>query len=149
MLPLDANKVYFLLLPGTTYANESIFVYRNGRSHQYYVTDNADFVPKFLDETDPALIAEAESQCNGSSNLPCIFDYVYTRNGELARATQQTEQQAQATQGDLGILSSYLIFHMSSIMRKFGGAVAWWLTPQTPDPEVGGSSPTRVAMLCS
>ena len=28
------------------------------------------------------------------------------------------------------------------------GAVAWWLTPQTPDPEVGGSSPTRVAVLC-
>ena len=29
-----------------------------------------------------------------------------------------------------------------------GGAVAWLLTPQTPDPEVGGSSPTRVAVLC-
>ena len=29
-----------------------------------------------------------------------------------------------------------------------GGAVAWWLTPRTPDPEVGGSSPTRVAVLC-
>ena len=28
------------------------------------------------------------------------------------------------------------------------GAVAWWLTPRTPDQEVGGSSPTRVAMLC-
>ena len=32
--------------------------------------------------------------------------------------------------------------------RWFGGAVAWWLTPQTPDPEVGGSSPDRVAVLC-
>ena len=29
-----------------------------------------------------------------------------------------------------------------------GGAVAWWLTPRTPDPEVGGSSPTQVAVLC-
>ena len=29
-----------------------------------------------------------------------------------------------------------------------GGAVAWWLTPRTPDSEVGGSSPTRVAVLC-
>ena len=27
-------------------------------------------------------------------------------------------------------------------------AMAWWLTPRTPDPEVGGSSPTRVAVLC-
>ena len=31
---------------------------------------------------------------------------------------------------------------------KVGGAVAWWLTPRTPDPEVWGSSPTRVAVLC-
>ena len=25
-----------------------------------------------------------------------------------------------------------------------GSAVAWWLMPLTPDPEVGGSSPTRI-----
>ena len=25
-----------------------------------------------------------------------------------------------------------------------GSAVAWWLMPRPPDPEVGGSSPTRV-----
>ena len=29
-----------------------------------------------------------------------------------------------------------------------GGALAWWLTHRTPDPEVGGSSPARVAVLC-
>ena len=29
-----------------------------------------------------------------------------------------------------------------------GGAVAWLLTPRTPDPVVGGSSPTRVAVWC-
>ena len=28
------------------------------------------------------------------------------------------------------------------------GAVAWWLMPRTPDPEVGGSSPTRVKPCC-
>ena len=28
-----------------------------------------------------------------------------------------------------------------------GGAVTWWLTPRTPDLEVGGLSPTRVAVL--
>ena len=26
--------------------------------------------------------------------------------------------------------------------------MAWWLTPQTPDPEVGRSSTNRVAVLC-
>ena len=34
------------------------------------------------------------------------------------------------------------------LLNITGGAVAWWLTPQTPDPEVGGSSPTGVAVLC-
>ena len=29
-----------------------------------------------------------------------------------------------------------------------GGTVAWWLMPRTPDPEVGGSSPTRVKPWC-
>ena len=33
------------------------------------------------------------------------------------------------------------------LLNHTGGAVAWWLTPRTPDPEVGGSSPTRVAVL--
>ena len=27
-------------------------------------------------------------------------------------------------------------------------AVAWWLMPRTPDPKVGGSSPTRVKPCC-
>ena len=29
-----------------------------------------------------------------------------------------------------------------------GSAVAWWLMPRAPDPEVGGSSPTRVKPCC-
>ena len=29
-----------------------------------------------------------------------------------------------------------------------GSAVAWWLMPRTPDPEVGGSSPTGVKPCC-
>ena len=29
-----------------------------------------------------------------------------------------------------------------------GSAVAWWLMPRTSDPEVGGSSPTRVKPCC-
>ena len=29
-----------------------------------------------------------------------------------------------------------------------GSAMAWWLMPRTPDPEVGGSSPTRVKPCC-
>ena len=29
-----------------------------------------------------------------------------------------------------------------------GSVVAWWLVPRNPDPEVGGSSPTRVKPCC-
>ena len=45
-------------------------------------------------------------------------------------------------------------YHTSNVIMSggttisVGGAVAWWLTPRTPDPEVGRSSPTRVAVLC-
>ena len=36
-----------------------------------------------------------------------------------------------------------------NVIRVYkGGAVAWWLTPRTSDPEVEGSCPTRVAVLC-
>ena len=45
--------------------------------------------------------------------------------------------------------------HRTNILKKppihkllHGGAVALWLTPQTPDPEVGGLSPIRVTVLC-
>ena len=33
-------------------------------------------------------------------------------------------------------------------MLCVGSMVAWWLMPWTPDPEVGGSSPTRVKPCC-
>ena len=29
-----------------------------------------------------------------------------------------------------------------------GSAVAWWLMPRTPDPEVEGSSPTQIKPCC-
>ena len=35
-----------------------------------------------------------------------------------------------------------------SITSVWGRAVALWLMPRTPDPEVGGSSPTRVKPCC-
>ena len=35
-----------------------------------------------------------------------------------------------------------------SLFTFQGSAVAWWLMPRTPDPEVGGSSPTLVKPCC-
>ena len=40
------------------------------------------------------------------------------------------------------------ILSINVIRVYIGGAVAWWLTPRTSDPEVEGSSSTRVAVLC-
>ena len=40
------------------------------------------------------------------------------------------------------------VLSINVIRVYIGGAVAWWFTPRTSDPEVGGSSPTRVAVLC-
>ena len=40
------------------------------------------------------------------------------------------------------------VLSINVIRVYIGGAVAWWFTPRTSDPEVGGSSPTLVAVLC-
>ena len=40
------------------------------------------------------------------------------------------------------------VLSINVIRAYIWGAVAWWLTPRTSDPETGGSSPTRVVVLC-
>ena len=50
----------------------------------------------------------------------------------------------------LGITSTFWEVNVSCSRTQHGegSAVAWWLMPRTPDPEVGGSSPTRVKPCC-
>ena len=38
---------------------------------------------------------------------------------------------------------------MIMLQETKGSAVAWWLMPRTPDPEVGGSSPNQVKPCCA
>ena len=45
-------------------------------------------------------------------------------------------------------LHQNIIMLVLLIKHLEGGVVAWWLRPRTLDPEVGSSSPARVAMLC-
>ena len=48
------------------------------------------------------------------------------------------------------VSSSFLILYFIQRNNLFVEETAkpQWLTARTPDPEVGGSSPTRVAVLC-
>ena len=49
----------------------------------------------------------------------------------------------------LFLFALMLYVHGKQLMSgRAGSAVAWWLMPRTPDPEVGGSSPTRVKPCC-
>ena len=48
----------------------------------------------------------------------------------------------------MAVVTSYFDCFSACFSCTGGGAVAWWLMPRTPDPEVGGSSPTRVKPCC-
>ncbi|GFO24161.1 fibrillin-1 [Plakobranchus ocellatus] len=77
-----------LYVYGLTWAipqEESLFSYDVGQNTSSFT--NANFTPLFLDETSQELRTEAESVCGSTTNLPCIFDYIATRNSELALAT--------------------------------------------------------------
>ena len=49
--------------------------------------------------------------------------------------------------GSKGITITVFQFMISQLNLE-GSAVAWWLMPRTPDPEVGGSTPTRIKPCC-
>ena len=49
------------------------------------------------------------------------------------------------TRSDFNLKISVVVGCFSTVR---GSAVDWWLMPRTPDPEVGGSSPTRVKPCC-
>ena len=95
------NYCFYIFIAGTTQESETLFDYFNGRSYQYFVTDNADFTPKFLDEANQTLVAEAETFCNGT-DLPCIFDFVFTQNPEVAENTAGTQTQAKNNDLEVG-----------------------------------------------
>ncbi|KAH3701383.1 hypothetical protein DPMN_076368 [Dreissena polymorpha] len=73
-----------------TTAQESIFKYADGYTHANFVQEN--FTPKFPEEANATLRAEAEQKCN--KNLQCVFDFIFTGNEQLARETERTEELA-------------------------------------------------------
>ena len=80
-------------MAGITTAQESIFKYGDGFTHANFI--QANFTPKFLEEANATLRAEAEKKCSG--NLQCVFDLVFTGNEQLAKETGSTEEKAVLT----------------------------------------------------
>ena len=91
-------------------------MFHNGKTYADFVTKNADFVPKFLDEANQTLVAEAEVVCKGTQNQQCIFDYVFTLNTAVAQTTQNTQETAEANTEELGGFLHYYFIIMLSIV---------------------------------
>ncbi|KAL4219781.1 scavenger receptor [Mactra antiquata] len=77
----------------------SAFVYPEGKNHSDY--HNATFIPRFLDEAAPDKIKEAEVACNGSTNVECVFDYVFTEREEIAQSTNLVKGNADQTKSQM------------------------------------------------
>ena len=83
-------------------------MYHNGQSFKDFVTDNAAFLPKFLDEANQTLVAQAGEVCGGLDKQECVFDYVFTLNAEVARDTQSAQSQSAANDLEIGKPFLYL-----------------------------------------
>ncbi|XP_060603455.1 mucin-like protein isoform X2 [Ruditapes philippinarum] len=95
---------------GKTWAiimNDSAFVYEDGTTHFDYHNDS--YVPRFLDEVDEETRKNAEKVCNGSQNIECIFDFVFTEKTEIAEEANRIKGQADSTRVELDETVPYLV----------------------------------------
>lgn len=87
------------MLPLTGAVNDSIFAYGPGENTTTF--SDPDFMPIFLDETNSTERADAENICGGSSNLACIFDYIATKNKEIATSTKDVSSTYQNQEANM------------------------------------------------
>jgi hypothetical protein len=93
------------LILGSINANDSAFFYEDGKSHLDFHNDS--YIPRFLDEADPNKILEAEKACNGSQNIECIFDLVFTEKIEIANQTSIIRGELDSATAELGIVVNF------------------------------------------
>ncbi|CAG5131219.1 unnamed protein product, partial [Candidula unifasciata] len=67
----------------------SVFIYNKGESTKDY--QHPEFVPLFVDETDPDRLAEAKRIC-GDNNKACIYDKIATGSTDFARNTKDGKE---------------------------------------------------------
>ena len=82
---------YDVIHVGQTRANESLFSYPIGESHEDFY--NPDFRPLVdLSDADPVVVAAARQLC-GEDEVECIFDYVTTNRESLALASKEAKKE--------------------------------------------------------
>ncbi|XP_059148172.1 fibrillin-1-like [Physella acuta] len=62
--------------------NESLFLYGYGQNT--FTFSDPSFIPMFFDEQSTEAKSAAEAAC-GAYNIPCLFDFIATRNQEIAK----------------------------------------------------------------
>lgn len=87
-LYLIITSFFFSL--GAINQSESLFAYGYGQNTTTF--SNPNFTPLFYDEQNATTIAEAENYCNGTENLPCIFDFIATQNEAIAGASFKSSE---------------------------------------------------------
>ena len=88
VLPLQRLNLY----AGNTTAQESMFVYGAGASHDGYT--DPSFEPQFEQpEVDDATKRRAAEICGGADAKDCIFDYLMTGKESVARDTAEAVRQ--------------------------------------------------------
>ena len=97
----ECHSLFAHVYTGMVMPSESIFNYSNGKSASDY--SDSSFEPLFIDEVDPAKLANATAECGGASaSQACIFDYIATGNKALAQQSGQTDAHSNQTNAALG-----------------------------------------------
>ncbi|KAK3609861.1 hypothetical protein CHS0354_015052 [Potamilus streckersoni] len=84
---------------------DSVFRYPNGKHSADY--SHRDFMPKFIDEADPLMVANATNIC-GEENQECIFDLVFTENEEVANETLRIQMEAETVRRQIENVAPYI-----------------------------------------
>ncbi|XP_068089432.1 uncharacterized protein [Hyperolius riggenbachi] len=89
---LNDSQIFTFGMTWKTTPGDTIFLYNTSNGESWYTYNNNSFQPMFLDNllssSDPALLKDANSSCNGDKN--CIFDILSTGSFAVGSATMNS-----------------------------------------------------------
>ena len=96
---------FYVTLTGRITKAESLFVYKNGTSYEYY--QDYDFVPQFRASfSSPEEEARAREICGNNSQ--CLYDYSQTQDSQFAANTRRIDEKHTAERAE----ESMYMLHM-------------------------------------